>query len=281
MNWLVQAERLQRPCLSGRFELQKEIFDRVNGQADVSEWLPRLGEMRGEMLTEFPALDVAAEKFNDRFHDADKLSVEERQKLISARRELALAHPKFDDLPIEAENNDAYERQRSKLDDADIPNYAEKSAQERQRWEKLFREQVLGKLHSALFDVENTRLLLNKLLKQPIGNNRYRIVKWENPDFAIHHKLISASAAARDGELFFASADAELRTEINRFLTLLVEQPDSIDAARLIDYRYYYDFDMEVDDLDELGAVTATSRVDRQSGKFSGGEQLQQRIDNG
>jgi uncharacterized protein YPO0396 len=40
----------------------------------------------------------------------------------------------------------------------------------------------------------------------------------------------------------------------------------------LLDYRHYYDYDMEVDDLGADGEVKGTSRVDRQSGKFSGGE---------
>ena len=249
-----------------------DTFTRVSGEADVSPWLPRLTELRDEMLARYPAPDAAADRFNTRFHDADKEAGEERQKLIAARRELALTHPKFDDLPIEAGDNAAYDRQLAKLNDSDIPNYKQKAESERRTWEKLFRSQVLEKLRSALFEVENTRQLLNNLLRRPIGNNRYRIMKWANPDFAIYHKLLDASALAHADELFFASADADLREAIASFLRLLVEQPDSVEAARLLDYRQYYDYDMEVDDLDEAGNVTATSRVDRQSGKFSGGE---------
>ncbi len=258
--------------LAEEADARKAAFDRVNGEADVSHWLTRLGEQRDEMLATYPARDVAAERFNTRFHEADKGADAEWERVKAARRELALTHPKFDDLAIEGADNAAYDRQFAKLHDADIPNYADKSAEARRRWEKLFRTQVLEKLRSALFEVENTRLLLNNLLKRPIGNNRYRIVKWNNPDFVIYHKLLDASALAHADELFFASADADLRGAIEKLLTLLVEQPDGKATAELLDYRHYYDYDMEVDDLDELGAVTATSRVDRQSGKFSGGE---------
>jgi energy-coupling factor transporter ATP-binding protein EcfA2 len=258
--------------LAEEADARKATFDRVNGEADVSQWLPRLGELRDEMLAAYPAKDVAAERFNTRFHEADKGADAEWERVKAARRELALTHPKFDDLAIEAADNAAYDKQLAKLSDADIPNYADKSTEARRRWEKLFRTQVLEKLRSALSEVENTRQLLNNLLKRPIGNNRYRIVKWENPDFAIYHKLLGASALAHEDELFFASADADLRGAIEKFLTLLVEQPDGKATAELLDYRHYYDYDMEVDDLDELGAATATSRVDRQSGKFSGGE---------
>jgi uncharacterized protein YPO0396 len=51
-----------------------------------------------------------------------------------------------------------------------------------------------------------------------------------------------------------------------------VDQPDGAETGRLLDYRHYYEYDMEVDVLGEDGEVKATSRVDRQSGKFSGGE---------
>ncbi len=249
-----------------------DTFTRVSGEADVSPWLSRLTELRDEILARYPAPDAAADRFNTRFHEADKEREAEWERVKAARRELAITHPKFDDLPIEAADNASYERQLVKLNDSDIPNYKAKAESERRTWEKLFRSQVLEKLRSALFEVENTRLLLNNLLKRPIGNNRYRIMKWANPDFAIYHKLLDASALAHADELFFASADADLREAIASFLRLLVEQPDSVEAARLLDYRQYYDYDMEVDDLDEAGNVTATSRVDRQSGKFSGGE---------
>lgn len=253
-------------------DAKKAVFDRVNAEADVSKWLPRMHEFRGAVLAAYPAKDVAAERFLIQYHEADKAADAEWERLKAARRELAITHTKFDDLPMEAEDNAAYDKQLTKLGDADIPGYAEKSTQERRTWEKLFRTQVIEKLRSALFDVENTKSLLNNLLRRPIGNNCYQIVKWDNPDFAIYHKLLEASANAKPDELFFASADADLRSTIERFLMLLIEQPDSAEAARLLDYRQYYDFDMEVHDLDELGNVVASTKVDRQSGKFSGGE---------
>src|SRR5204863_5705318 len=143
----------------------------VNDEADVSQWLTRLGELRDEVLVPFPAKDAAAERFNMRFHETDKGADAEWERVKAARRELALTHPKFDDLAVEAADNGAYDKQFAKLNDADIPNYATKSEQERRTWEKLFRSQVLEKLRSALFDVENTRQLLNNLLRRPIGNN--------------------------------------------------------------------------------------------------------------
>lgn len=249
-----------------------EKFHRVQREVDVSVWLPRLRELRDEVCTRLPAKDVAASEFASRFHTDREKAIEVWGQLRAARETLAMAHPRFDDLPIEAADNAAYEKQLAKLSDSDIPDYTAKAERERKTWEKLFRTQVLEKLRNALFEVENTRVLLNNSLKRPIGNNRYRVIKWENPDFALYHKLLDASAVAREDELFFASADAELRDACDQFLQSLIDEDKKALADRLLDYRHYYEYDMEVEDLGDDGEVKATSRVDRQSGKFSGGE---------
>ncbi|MGB8167312.1 MAG: SbcC/MukB-like Walker B domain-containing protein [Chthoniobacteraceae bacterium] len=249
-----------------------EKFQRVQREVDVSVWLPRLRELRDEVCTRLPAKDVAASEFASRFHTDREKAIEVWGQLRAARETLAMAHPRFDDLPIEAADNAAYEKQLAKLSDSDIPDYTAKAERERKTWEKLFRTQVLEKLRNALFEVENTRVLLNNSLKRPIGNNRYRVIKWENPDFALYHKLLDASAVAREDELFFASADAELRDACDQFLQSLIDEDKKALADRLLDYRHYYEYDMEVEDLGDDGEVKATSRVDRQSGKFSGGE---------
>ena len=67
--------------------------------------------------------------------------------------------------------------------------------------------------------------------------------------------------------MFFASAEPRFRDAIAHFLKTLTEQPDSAEAGRLLDYRHYYEYDMEV--LEADGRKTS---VDRHSGKFSGGE---------
>ena len=269
-----EHRRLERAVENrrGAEEEAKEKFQRIRRDTDVSIWLPRLKELRAEMEARYPAKDVAAAEFATLFNRSDKAAGEEWQKLIAARRELGMTHPKFDDLPIEAADNAAYRKQLAKLDESDIPDYKEKAERERKAWETLFRTQVLEKLRNALFEVENTRVLLNNSLKRRIGNNRYRVIKWENPDFAIYHKLLTASAGAHEGDLFFASADADLRDACDQFLQALIDEDKKSTADRLLDYRYYYEYDMEVDDLDSEGEVKSTSRVDRQSGKFSGGE---------
>jgi len=263
-------ETLENALRIQRQSAQKlaEEFETVQYETDISMWLKRLQELRCQMLDRFPAKDVAAEKFKTQFYDLKEKAAAAWEELKGKRRELALTHPKFDDLPIESESNDGYDKQLAKLSDSEIPDYKEKAARERQHWENLFRNQVLDKLNTALEEVRNLLEVLNQeLRKRPIGNDRYHIRREMNPDFKIWHELIAANALAKPDELWFASGDQRFRDAIAHFLKTLTEQFDSAEAARLLDYRHYYDYDMDVED--EAGRKTS---VDRHSGKFSGGE---------
>ena len=245
-----------------------EKFNRVRNETDISPWLKRLEELRVEMLGKFPVKKVAADQFNEIFHTCDRDATGAWEDLKAKRRELATAHPKFDDLPIESESSDAHDTQLAKLEQSDIPDYHAKAERERQNWERLFRTQILEKLHTALQEVVNLVALLNPALKKrPIGVNTYKLTYARNPDYQLYHELLEASAVAREDDLFFASADQRFRDAINHFLKTLTESPDSAEAARLLDYRHYYDYDMKMVEPD--GRETS---VDRHSGKMSGGE---------
>jgi hypothetical protein len=269
-----EIDQLQRD-VSAKRKLEEEArngFERVRAEGDISRWLPRLDELRNDVCTRLFHKDAAAKEFDSMQHENKANAAGQWATLLGLRRELALRFPKFDDFPSEASVNDAYDKQLIRLRESEIPAYKEKAERERRTWEKLFRTQVLEKLRTALLDVENTRLLLNTYLRRPIGNNRYRILKWENPEFAIYHKLLEASALAHEDELFFASADADLRDSCDRFLQVLIDEDKQREAGRLLDYRQYYQYDMEADELGPGGEVMSTTRVDRQGTKFSGGE---------
>ena len=257
----VKAFQTEVAALAGKFE-------QVRNETDTSQWLKRLEELRAEMLARFPAKDVTANHFKDQFYDCNEKAAGAWEELKAKRRELAMVHTKFDDLPVETETNDAHAKQLAKLEQSDIPDYRTKAERERKNWEHLFRTQILEKLHNALNEVVNLVTLLNtSLKKRPIGTNTYTLRYWLNRDYQLYHDLLQASAIAREDDLFFASAEPRFRDAIAHFLKTLTEQPDSAEAARLLDYRHYYEYDMEV--LEADGRKTS---VDRHSGKFSGGE---------
>lgn len=249
----------------------REEFERVRAATDISAGLARLEELRAAMLAEYPVLEVAAAKFRSQhtqcIHDADVA----RSDLIGLRRLFAQRFPKFDDLPVEADDNSAHDRVLDKIEGADIPGYEQKSRDERRKWEQLFREQVLEKLRAALIEVKNIIALLDASLNKPIGNSRYFIEHRKNPDFAIYRDMLDATAAA-GSDLFASISDERLKTEIGRFLETLVNAPDSVEAARLLDYRHYFEYDMTVTDVSVPADQQRKVSVDKQSGKFSGGE---------
>lgn len=266
----IELRRLEKEVESARLEVKRlsDRFETVRNERDISAWLTRLEELRADLLVRFPMKDAAANRCNDRFHECDRDGVGAWEDLKARRRELAKAHSRFDDLPIEAESNDAHDKQLAKLSESDIPDYTEKAHRERKNWERLFRTQVLEKVNQALSEVrDRLTILTNELKKRPIGNNTYQLRYWKNPDYQLYHDLLEASSLAREDELFFASTDQRFRDAIGHFLKTLTETPDSAEAARLLDYRHYYEYDMEV--LEADGRKTS---VDRHSGKFSGGE---------
>jgi len=264
------VSHLTNRVVAARAEVGKraEKFEQIRSETDISPWLPRWEEWRADVLARFPVKDAAAGEFHDQFHACDRDAAAAWEDLKAKRRELAAVHAKFDDLPVEADSNDAHARQLAKLEESEIPDYRAKAERERKNWETLFRTQVLEKLHSALQEVVNNIVLLNtSLKKRPIGTHTYELRYRRNPDYQLYHELLEASAVAREDDLFFASADPRFRDAITHFLKTLTEVPDGAEAARLLDYRHYYEYDMEVVEAD--GRKTS---VDRHSGKFSGGE---------
>ena len=267
---IIQKER-DMNAAAETSKLRHEAFDKFRYGQDFSPHISRLEILRRTKLQAFGVLDVAAREFD---RDATRLEGEaekHRAECIGTRRLLVQRHNRFDELPIEAEDNDAYEAQLRKVEGAEIPGYREKAEKERRNWEIFFRQNVLSRLHAALQEVERTRNLLNALLRpHPIGDNRYSITKRENPDFAIYHRLLNAAHAAGEDDLFFRNIEEDLRDAMEQFLLLLTEKSDSAEATRLLDYRCYFDYDMEVRNINDETA--RPSSVDKHAGKFSGGE---------
>lgn len=250
---------------------REEEFARVKLRIDISAHLARYREWRDEALELTPALDVAAREFHKEAASAELAATELAGDLKLAMVAFKQAfHPKFDDLPEDPDHADPYIKRLGIIEGANIPEYERKSATERKRWESLFRTQVLARMQQALKEVENIISLLNHQLKRPIGMDRYRIDKKPNPDFKIYRDLIDLNALHHEDELFFASMSGEMKDALEEFLGLLVRNANSPEAARLLDYRQYFDYDLLVTDIRDPDARPVS--VDKQSGKMSGGE---------
>lgn len=237
---------------------------------DMSEHGERREQLYQNLITEFPALDIAvsqAIRLERACIDRGHLSW---ASVVENRKELAREFPVYNEFSPEDEGNNPWQERLQRIAQSDIPAYEGKARREEKNWQEIFRKQVLVKLRSALMRVDLTLKLLNKELKKPIGHHLYQIRKKRNPDYAVYQQLVDNSALADEGSLFFESIDAESKAEVEKIFDTLVEDPNNAEALNFLDYRNYYDYDMSVlDTRDPDGRETS---VDRQSGKFSGGE---------
>ncbi|MFT5633240.1 MAG: hypothetical protein ACI9SQ_000953 [Rubritalea sp.] len=237
---------------------------------DTSKHDERHQRLYKKVTKEFPALEIAASQASRLEHQCSELAITSRAELVEDRKELARAFPVYNEFSPEDETNAPWEERLTRIEDSDIPAYEGKAAREERNWQEIFRKQVLVKLRSALMQVDMTLKLLNKELKKPIGHHLYQIRKKRNPDYSTYQQLVDNSALADEDSLFFDSIDSETREEVERIFSALVEDPNNGEALSFLDYRNYYDYDMSVLDIrDPDGRETS---VDKQSGKFSGGE---------
>jgi uncharacterized protein YPO0396 len=262
----------------GSLEDYQEQLDKADAELArfraESEGLGEHDERREQLykslITEFPALDLAvsqAARLERACIDRSHLSW---ASVVETRKELARDFPIYNEFSPEDEANGPWNERLERIAQSDIPAYEGKAEREERNWQEIFRKQVLVKLRSALMRVDLTLKLLNKELNKPIGVHLYQIRKKRNPDYAIYQKLVDNSALADEDSLFFESIDSETKEEVERIFDTLVEDPNNAEALNFLDYRNYYDYDMSVlDTRDPDGRETS---VDKQSGKFSGGE---------
>lgn len=226
--------------------------------------------LRNSVTERIPNLGEAAQEFQRLIERATAQRDQKRTALVGRRREFALAHPKHNDLDAEDASNAQWQKLLGVIEGAQIPDYKQKASEQKRIWENLFRTQVLQKVDRALKNLRDIISLLNNNLKQPIGNDRYTITHRANPAFKGLQKLVELNSLHQEDELFYAAVDGELQDELQSFLQLLVDKPDSAEAVRSLDYRSYFDYDLLVHDATD--PEVKPQSVDKQSGKMSGGE---------
>ncbi len=266
----LEREERELKKLEEEFLDAEDRFHRLKLDVDVSPHLTRLEQARTDLEERWPKREAAAAECSRLYAAAGKDEAALWPQIVNEREKLAFLHNRYGDLDPRERSNSGYEKHRLRIAGADIAEYSEKAQREQRLWGSLFREHVLEKMRAALKEVENLLILLNNFLKRPIGSSRYRIISWPNKDFALQHRMLDASSLAKEDELFFAGADADLKEAMQAFLNLLTEQPDSKEALRLLDYRNYCEYDMEVYNAADPGSPPV--RVDKKSDLFSGGE---------
>ncbi|MFC5456240.1 SbcC/MukB-like Walker B domain-containing protein [Prosthecobacter fluviatilis] len=268
-----EIEQIEKTLATRRDDASKREDEllRVRREIDISAHLDRYQTWKQDMLEKYLAADVAAREFEKEQSRAAVSAAQAEGDLKAAMVEFKKTFsPRFDDLPEDGRSTKDYEKLLARIDGQGIPDFEKKAGAERKRWEGLFRTQVLSRMQKALKEIDNIIFLLNKQLKRQIGNDVYHIKKEPNPEFRFYRHLIDLNSTRDPDDLFFSSLEGELRTALDHFLQTLVKQGSSPEAARLLDYRQYFDYDLLVSDVRHPDAKPVS--VDKQSGKMSGGE---------
>ena len=198
-----------RDAAASEESAQQETFRVVAGEFDISQYLMRADEVRGE-LAQFPAHDVKAGKCAALEREAEIDTKTYWEQLKAERQKLAL-NPrwgrKFEDLVVENPSNSDYDQRLELIEHGRIEEYTKKSEDERRRWEGLFRTQVLQKMEQGLKKVRDDVFLLNLHLRQPITTEMHRAGSPE-----------SCAVCEMNPEFFALLADATFRLKARMIL---------------------------------------------------------------
>jgi len=265
-----QTEKMLAARRDDHTRRQQELH-RIEREIDVTKHLAQHQSWKQQMLQQYLTPDVTAREFEKEHTRAAITAAQAEGDLKAAMVDFKKTFaPRFDDFPEDGQHAEDYDALLQRIDGQGIPEFEAKAAQERKRWESIFRTQVLTRMHRALKDIDTIILLLNKQLKRPIGNDSYRIEKKPNPEYRFYRDLIHLNATKDQDDLFFDSLQDELKEALDHFLQTLVHQANSPEANRLLDYRQYFDYDLLVSDIRHPEEKPVS--VDKQSGKMSGGE---------
>ena len=239
-----------------------------------------LAEALEFLRREFPKWAECIEQSTLRSHEAGREAGEaryarnaERERLVNARDAKGqLLHPEYSgEFPINDENNDAWDARLRVLEEVELAKSRELAADRKREWERRLEENVLNELNSRLQEAQNTIRLLDRYLGKPVGRYRYRISqRRDNQAYAAIWSLLDSgleptdplAAAIREGET--QRAKEELMAAVN------ASAEGDERARRLLDYRNYHHYDIEMVPADRPDAPAIS--MTRSGRNLSGGE---------
>ena len=244
---ILDAELLQR-CDQFRTDFQKwsECFDEVQLQAKSA----------GEKAVE-----------------ARGLRRSEREKLAAARDEQGhLLHPEYQgEFAPDDESNAAWSNRLRDLETVELEKSKQLADDRKREWERRLEDNVLNELNRRITDAQNTVRLLERYLSQPVGKSRYRISqRKDTAGYGAVWTLLNSGLEPTD-PLTAAIHDTEVQRAKEELMRAVNAPEQSTDRARrLLDYRNYHHYDLEVVPADKPDAPPIS--LGRSGRNLSGGE---------
>ena len=237
-----------------------------------------LNEKRDDLRSEFSSWSECLEQTGVRREKAHSHMTEARQRRDHERQRLAeekndegkVVHPQYRrEFDLGDEDNTPWSRRLEQLETVELQASREKAENQRGEWERRLQENVLNELNQRLYEADQTIKLLRKYLKHaPVGKNRYQISQRRDPSFAPLWRLLDTGLEPTD-PLAAAAGEAGLE-EAKRELMDAVDAADDEKAGRLLDYRNYHHYDIEIVPTDTPDVKPLS--FGKSGRKMSGGE---------
>jgi len=240
-----------------------------------------LTEVCSRIRADYPKWSDCFDAVQTRAHEAGKAALlardarnQERLLVATARDPVTgrLRHPEYQhEPPRDDDSNEVWASRLLILDTVELQKSRELAADRKREWERRLEESVLNELNRRIQDAQNTIGLLRRFLSQPIGKFRYQISqRRDTAGYAAIWSLLDSGLEPTDPLIAAVQA-----TEIQRAkeeLMKAVDAPDQGDerARRLLDYRNYHHYDLEMVPADRPDAPPIS--LAKSGRNLSGGE---------
>jgi hypothetical protein len=266
-----EARKARFESEAGRVELSRRhpgILD-----AELNAGRDRFRARYSRWLDCFAAVQAEAKTAGEQAIGARAQRNAERERLATARDTLGnLRHPEYQrEFPSDDESNEAWANRLRILETIELEKSRQLAADCKLAWEQRLEENVLNELNSRIANAQNTIRLLDRYLNQPIGKYRYRISQRRDvAGYGAIWRLLDTGLEPTDP--LIAAVD---QSEVQRAKDELMKAVDATDksddrARRLLDYRNYNHYDLEMVPADQPDAPPIS--LGRSGRNLSGGE---------
>lgn len=165
-----------------------------------------------------------------------------------------------------------YAEEQQRLEETELPRYTTQIAEAQRAAEEQLREHVLHRLREHIWHASEELDRINDALRNiTFHGERYRFRAVPADEVREYYDIITEAQAIGSGSLYDSDFYAKHRATFDRFYELLTREPhtdaERREQQRMIDYRRYLDYDIEV-----IHADGQKSRLSRLMGHTSGGE---------
>lgn len=187
-----------------------------------------------------------------------------------------LIHPEYsNEWAAEDESNDNWASRLRHLETIELAKSRQLAADRKADWERRLQDNVLNELNQRITVAKKTIQLLDGYLSQPVGKFRYRISqRKDTAGYGAIWRLLNSGLEPTD-PLMAAIQDGELQKakgELMRAVNATEAEGGKTDERylRLLDYRNYHHYDLEMVPADKPEAPAIS--LGRSGRNLSGGE---------